>query len=254
MNICRTRFRRQILTEFAPPKNKTSGKVIIFASGVPGSPDKDDVLEFWAKKGYWAFFPRYRGTWESHGRFLDRSLEHDLFAVIDGMQKRFKDYWSGKSFCVNPEHITIVGTSFGGAAAILATLDKRVHKAVCMSPVVDWVAEEKNEPLQDLYKFIRQAYGGVYRINKKNWNRLAKGDFYNPLQHIDKLDPSKVMIFHAKNDQIVKYKPVEQFAKQLNCSLISFNEGGHLSSSLLMKKEHYKQVIEFLRKSSQIPS
>ena len=248
MYTCRARFKRQILTEFIPPKDIKSRKVIIFCSGVPGSPDKDDVLEFWAKKGYWTFFPRYRGTWESHGRFLDHSLEHDLFAVIDGMQKRFKDYWTGKSFQVTPEHVTVVGTSFGGAAAILATLDKRVHKAVCMSPVVDWVAEEKNEPLQILYKFIRQAYGGVYRINKKNWDRLATGDFYNPIAHIDKLDPAKIMIFHAQNDKIVQYKPVEQFAKKLNCQLISLNKGGHLSSSLLSERKYYKQVIEFLQK------
>lgn len=248
MSICRTRFKRQILTEFALPKNLKSKKVIIFCSGVPGSPDKDETLEFWAKKGYWAFFPRYRGTWESHGRFLDHSLEYDLFAVIDGMQKRFKDYWTGRSFLVNPQHVTVVGTSFGGAAAILSTLDARVHKAICISPVVDWREEDKNEPLQDLYKFIRQAYGGVYRINKKNWNRLSQGEFYNPVQHIDKLDASKIMIYHAKDDVIVKYKPVEEFAKTLKCKFLTFNKGGHLSSTLLMKDKHYKQAAKFLRK------
>ena len=247
MHICRTRFKRQILTEFAVPKNKKSRKVIIFCSGVPGSPDKDDSLEFWAKKGYWVFFPRYRGTWESHGRFLDHSLEYDLFAVIEGMKKRFKDYWTGKSYRVNPEKITVIGTSFGGAAAILSTLNEEVTKAICISPVVDWVEEEKSEPLQDLYKFIRQAYGGVYRINKKNWDRLAGGDFYNPIRHLDKLDPQKILIFHAKDDQVVRYKPVAQFAEDLKCKLVSFTKGGHLSSSLLMQERHYKRAAAFLR-------
>ena len=247
MMICRTRFKRQILTEFACPKNKASRKVIIFCSGVPGSPDKDDVLEFWARKGYWAFFPRYRGTWESHGRFLDHSLEYDLFAVIEGMRKPFQDYWSGKRFRVNPEHVTVVGTSFGGAAAILSTLDERVNKAVCMSPVVDWREEDKFEPLKDLYKFIRQAYGGVYRINKKNWDRLATGEFYNPVNHLDKLDPAKIMIFHARDDQIVNYKPVRKFAKTLGCRFVSFIKGGHLSSSLLMKDKYTRKVLEHIK-------
>jgi len=247
MHTCRTRFKRQILTEFIAPRRKNSQKVIIFCSGVPGSPDKEDVLEFWSKKGYWCFFPRYRGTWESHGRFLDRSLEYDLFAVIDGMQKRFKDYWSGKSYKVSPKKIVVIGTSFGGAAALLSTLDKRVDKAICISPVVDWVEEEKHEPLKDLYKFIRQAYGGVYRINKKNWDRLASGDFYNPVQHIKKYDPKKIMIIHAKDDDIVKYKPVEKFAKTLKCRLISPKKGGHLSSSLLMNKKYCKYVETFLK-------
>lgn len=247
MNICRTRFKRQILTEFLPPKDRKSGNVVILCSGVPGSPDKDDVIEYLSKKGYWVFFPRYRGTWESHGRFLDHSLEYDLLAVIDGMQKRFKDYWTGKSYCIKPQHITIIGTSFGGAAAILATLHPQVHKAVCISPVVDWVAENKSEPLQDLYKLIRQAYGGVYRINKSNWNRLATGEFYNPVTQLEKLDPKKIMIVHAKNDQIVKYKPVAQFAQNLGCLLITLTKGGHLSSSLLMERKYYKLIADFLR-------
>lgn len=248
MHICRTRFKRQILTEFTAPKRKNSQNVIIFCSGVPGSPNKEDVLEFWSKKGYWCFFPRYRGTWESHGRFLDHSLEYDLFAVIDGMQKRFKDYWTGKSYKVSPKAVTIIGTSFGGAAAILSTLDKRVNKAVCISPVVDWVEEEKNEPLAVLYKFIRQAYGGVYRINKKNWDRLASGNFYNPIRHIEKYDPKKIMIIHAKDDDVVKYEPVERFAKTLKCRFISPKKGGHLSSSLLMNKKYCQRVEAFLKK------
>lgn len=248
MQIGRTRFRRQILTEFAIPKDKKSRKVIIFCAGVPGSPDKDMVLEYWARKGYWAFFPRYRGCWESHGKFLKHSLEYDVFAVIEGMQKRFKDFWTDKSFRVKPEHITVVGSSFGGPAAILATLDKRVDKAVCISPVVDWAAEDKDSPLQDLYKFIRKAFGGVYRIDKQNWNRLKDGDFYNPVQHIDKLDKGRILIFHAEDDIIVKYKSVAKFADKLGCRLITLKEGGHLSSSLLCKTSNFRKVERFLCK------
>ena len=248
MHISRTRFKRQILTEFIAPKGTNSHKVIIFCSGVPGSPDKEDVLEFWSKKGYWCFFPRYRGTWESYGRFLDHSLQYDLFAVIDGMQKRFTDYWTGKSFRIHPKQITVIGTSFGGAAAILSTLDQRVDKAICISPVVDWVEEEKHKPLKVLYKLIRQAYGSVYRINKKNWDRLANGNFYNPVRHIKRYDPKKIMIIHAKDDDVVKYGPVAEFARTLKCRLISLQKGGHLSSSLLMNKKYCKYIETFLRK------
>ncbi|MCA9393707.1 MAG: prolyl oligopeptidase family serine peptidase [Candidatus Omnitrophica bacterium] len=248
MHIGRTRFRRQILTEFAAPKDKKSGKVVIFCAGVPGAPEKDEVLEYFARKGYWAFFPRYRGCWESHGKFLKHSLEYDVFAVIDAMQKRFKDFWTDKSYRVKPEHITVVGSSFGGPAAILATLDERVDKAVCISPVVDWVAEDKDDPLENLYKLIRKAFGGVYRIDKKNWNRLKDGDFYNPLPHIDKFDKDKIMIFHAEDDTIVKYKPVAKFADKLGCKLTTFEKGGHLSSSLLCSAASFRKVERFLHK------
>lgn len=247
MNIGRTRFSRDIVTEFLPPEDKKSRKVMIFCSGVPGTPNKDDVLEFFAQQGYWTFFPRYRGTWESSGIFLKQSLEEDLFDVIDALNEKFTDTWTGKSYRVRPKHVTIVGSSFGGPAAIISTLDARVDRAICISPVVDWVAEDKAEPLDDLYRILKEGYGGAYRLNKSSWNRLAKGRFYNPVNYVDDLDGRKIMIFHAKNDKVVRYKPVSKFAKGIGCQLISLDKGGHLSSSMLMRNRYYRKVSKFLK-------
>ena len=245
MHIGRTRFSKDIITEFCAPKNKKSGKAIIFCSGVPGSPDKDDVLEFWAKKGYWTFFPRYRGTWESGGKFLTHSPHEDILDVIDDLGNPFLDYWKHKKFRFKPKEINIVASSFGGPAGILASLDERVNKVVCMAPVVDWVKENKAEPLEVLYKLLNDAFGDAYRVSKTSFNKLARGKFYNPVNHIDKLDPNKIMIFHAQNDDIVKYKPVAKFAKKLGCSLVTLKKGGHLSSSLLLTYRHYWRAKRF---------
>lgn len=247
MNTCRTRFKKDIVTEFIPPKSRRSGKVMIFCSGVPGSPEKDDVLEFYARKGYWTFFPRYRGTWESSGVFLEHSLEIDLLDVIDSLKTSFKDIWTKKTYRVRPRSITVVGSSFGGPAAILATRDPRVDKAVCISPVVDWIEENKSEPLNELYQIVKQGYGEAYRLNKRNWNRLAKGRFYNPAQHISELDGRKIMIFHAKDDDVVRFKPVARFAKQAGCRLVVLNSGGHLSSSMLTQYRYYWKLRSFLQ-------
>lgn len=246
MHICRTSFKGDIITEFIPPKDKKSNKIIIFCSGIPSVPNKDDVLEFWAQKGYWTFFPRYRGTWESKGTFLRYSLERDLLSVIDCLNERFMDFWSAKTFKVKSKHITIVGSSFGGPAAILATLDERVNKAVCISPVVDWLAEDKIDPLDNLYNFLTMAYPNVYRLNKNIWNKLKNGKFYNPAAVRQKLDPKKICIFHAKDDDIVHYKPVANFARNINCTLYSFKKGGHLSSSLLLEKKNYNRMKKFI--------
>lgn len=247
MNICRTRFKRSILTEFLPPRNRKSGKVIVFCAGVPGTPSKDDVLDFFSKKGYWSFFPRYRGTWESGGIFLSRSLERDVLDVVDGMTTRFKDFWGGDTYRVKPQQITIVGSSFGGPAAILATKDERVNKAICVSPVVDWEAEDQADPLDDLYKFMKKAYGDAYRMKKSYWNKLAKGEFYNPVDHIQELDGKKILILHAKDDKVVRYKPVAKFAKNVNCKLLSLSKGGHLASSMLMQDKYYKRIETFIK-------
>ncbi len=245
MHIGRTRLSQDIITEFCVPKNKKSNKIIIFCSGVPGAPYKDDVLEFWSKKGYWTFFPRYRGTWESGGKFLTRSPHEDILDVIDALEYPFEDYWKHKKYHLKPKTINIVGSSFGGPAAILASRDKRVNKVVCMAPVVDWQKEHKAEPLDALYTLLTDAFGDAYRINKSSWNKLARGNFYNPIKYINELDPKKLMIFHAQDDDIVKYKPVAKFAKKIDCQLISFKRGGHLSSSMLCKYKHYWRVNRF---------
>lgn len=250
MLICRTKIKKQIVTEFTVPKDKKSGNVLIFCSGLPGTPWKDDSLEFWANRGFWCFFPRYRGSWESTGSLLQRSPEKDILDVIDGMNEKFKDYWTGKSFRVRPKSITVIGTSFGGPAAIISTLDDRVHKGIAVSPVVDWREEEKFDPLINLYKIIKYAYTGAYRIKKKNWDKLATGTFYNPVNYLDQLNPKKVMIYHAENDDIVKFEPVASFAEQLNCRFITFKKGGHLSSSLLMKEKHRRKVLKFIKSTN----
>lgn len=246
MDICRTRFKKEIITEFVPASNKNSKKVMIFCAGVPGVPHKDEVLEFWAKKGYWTFFPRYRGTWESDGIFLAQSPEQDILDVIDCLSDNFKDYWSGQSYQITPKSITIVGSSFGGPAAILASRDPRVNKAICISPVVDWKAEDKSEPLDALYILLQEAYGAAYRLNKKIWNKLANGNFYNPINHIEEIDGQKILIFHAKDDDIVKIKPVKNFALKTKSHFIILNKGGHLSSSILMSKRYYQKVKKFM--------
>jgi len=221
---------------------------MIFCAGVPGAPYKDDVLDFWAKKGYWTFFPRYRGTWESGGTFLAKSLETDVLDVIEDLSKnRFKDYWGGKTYKVRPEFITVVGSSFGGPAAILASRDERVHKAICISPVVDWIEENKSDPLDQLYSFMKEAYGEAYRLHKGHWNKLLRGHFYNPVKHIEELDGRKIFILHAKDDKIVRFRPVAKFAKNTGAHLLALNRGGHLSSSMLIEKRYYHKVKAFMK-------
>ena len=42
-------------------------------------------------------------------------------------------------------------------AAILASMDKRIKKIICLAPVVDWVIENKFDPLDNLYHFIKKT-------------------------------------------------------------------------------------------------
>src|SRR3989344_5961071 len=66
MQTFHTFFKKEIFAEFMVPL-RPSQKVVLICSGVPGVPTKRSLMEFFARKGYWAFHIRYRGSWESKG-------------------------------------------------------------------------------------------------------------------------------------------------------------------------------------------
>lgn len=251
MHPYRTRFKNEIVTEFFPPltKRKPKGnKVIIFCSGMPGMPGKGSVLEFYAKKGFWVFAPRYRGTWESGGKFLRNSPEKDILDIIDELPKGFTEAFAHKKFKVKLDKLYLFGSSFGGPAALLGLRDKRVTKVVAFSPVVDWEDHIKNgETIDWMYDFTREAFGEAYRFSKKDWDKQKSGNFYNPMAHTKEIDGSRVLILHAKDDDIVRWQPVEKFAHLTNSKLLLLKTGGHCSSAWFIKPRFYKKIADFLK-------
>ena len=244
----RTLIKKEIVTEFVPPVRK-SNKVVIVCGGLPSYPSRD-LLFLLASKGYWAFFPRYRGSWESGGRLLKKSPHLDIIDVMDAVSSGFTDLWDNKKYRLKNPSFYILGGSFGGPAAILSSLDKRVKSAVVFSPVIDWQAQAKSpiEPLDRLGKFIRPAFGEGYRFSDKDWAKLGTGRFYSPLAVLDKLDKKKIYIIHAQDDEIVPAAPSIGFAKALGCKLTVLKKGGHLSLfNNLRRAAIWKRVRPFLR-------
>lgn len=134
----RTRFRRDIVTEFLP--SARAGKVqraIILCDGMPSIPRKQPLAEFLAAKGYWVFYPRYRRAWESGGEFLKRSPHLDILDVIGGLSREFRELAFGRRFRVAVSEVFVIGGSFGGAAALLCSLDPRVKRVIanCRSSI-----------------------------------------------------------------------------------------------------------------------
>ncbi|MEK7169732.1 MAG: prolyl oligopeptidase family serine peptidase, partial [Patescibacteria group bacterium] len=270
MEILRTRFKKDIVCEFLPPASaktlrrsklaRPSDKVIIFCKGMPGLPRFPQVLEFWAKKGYWVFLPRYRGTMESNGEFLKKSPHLDILDVIDELPKGFVDLWSGKSYKLSAKSykLFIFGGSFGGPAAILCSRDPRVTKAVAFAPVIDWEAPSKEEPMDKLGAFIQKGFGNCYRFSKKNWNRLSHNEFYSPITLLSSpqfreglgrggvpekpFDGKKLLIFHAINDRSVPYSCTKKFAAKTGAKLITLGTGGHFGFSKSTQARFYKEI------------
>lgn len=243
----RTRFATDIVAEFIPPE-KPSNSVVIFCSGMPSVPHRKELMKYIAKKGYWAVFPRYRGTWESGGAFLKDEPTKDILDVMNHIDSQsFISLWDKQEHKINNPEFYLIAGSFGGPAGILLSGDPRVKKVIAVSPVVDWAAPSEDEPLDWLHGFVRDAFGEAYRCSDEHWNKLGSGPFYNPILQKEKVDGKKIIFIHAKDDASVFAGPVEQFAKSIGSSIIMLHRGGHLSSSVIKKWSIVWKLKRFLK-------
>jgi pimeloyl-ACP methyl ester carboxylesterase len=252
MQMFRTRFARDIVTEFLPPARVGEiQRAIILCDGMPSIPRKQPLAEFLSRKGYWVFYPRYRGAWESGGEFLERSPHLDILDVIGGLSKKFRELAFGRRFRVSVSEVFVIGGSFGGAAAILSSLDPRVKRVIANCPVVDWGIlrrEQKKETSNASYAaYIREAFGNGYRLSDRNWKKLNDGRFYSPLYHADEITASRVMMFHAQDDPYIPYQSIRKFARLTGVKLKLLRRGGHLSTDLIVRK-YWRQIREFLER------
>ena len=245
----RTTFADEIVAEFLPPARPAKPqKLIILCDGMPSVPRKQPLAQFLSQKGYWVIYPRWRGAWESGGRFLEKSPAQDLVDIIDELPKKIREAAFGKTFALAPEEIYVIGGSFGGTAAILSALDPRVNKAIANCPVVNWnilSREQRKETSNPSYAaYIREAFGNGYRLSEKNWSKLSGGSFFNPTHHLHELTPSKIMIFHAKDDPYIPWRSVERFTSHSGIKFKLLAHGGHLNTGHVVQK-YWIQIRRF---------
>lgn len=250
----RTRFKRDIVAEFLPPARKTKrDRVILLCDGMPGLSSKQGLLRFLSSKGFWAIHPRYRGCWESGGWFLRKEPQVDLSDILDELPKGLREAAFGRRFRIEPEEVFVIGGSFGGAAAILSTLDPRVTRAAAVCPVVDWRAArkgERKETSKGYPAYLKEAFGNGYRFRPSDWAKLSRGRFYNPVARAGELDPAKLLMFHAKDDPFIPWRSVAAFAKRTGAPLRLFKRGGHLSTDRTVRRQ-WKRIEGFFKAREQ---
>jgi pimeloyl-ACP methyl ester carboxylesterase len=246
----RTRFKKEIVAEFLPPaRTLKPEQAIILCDGMPSIPRKQSLVEFLSRKGYWVFYPRWRGAWESGGQFLEHSPHEDILDIVSELPKGIRELAFGQTFHCLPERIFVIGGSFGGAAAILSSLDPQITKVIANCPVVDWAIlrkEQSKETSNPSYAaYIRSAFGNGYRLSARNWNKLHGGTFYNPAHHLKELTAAKILMFHAKDDPYIPWKLVDSFARRASIKLKLLARGGHLKTEFVVRK-YWPQIKTFL--------
>jgi pimeloyl-ACP methyl ester carboxylesterase len=250
-SMFRTRFNNEIVAEFLPPsRTLKKQKLILLCDGMPSIPRKQSLAEFLAAKGFWVIYPRYRGAWESAGEFLAKSPHEDIADILDELPKELEEIAFGHRSRLAPDQVFVIGGSFGGAAAILLSLDPRAKRVVANCPVVDWSIldqAEKTETSNASYaEYIRQAFGSAYRLSDENWAKLRNGVFYSPWHHRNEIDGSKVLMFHAQDDPNVPYQRTREFAELTGATLRSIKRGGHISTDYVIRRYwvHIKRFFE----------
>lgn len=248
----RTRFKNEIVAEFLPPvRARGKDRVIILCDGMPSIPRKQGLCEFLAGEGFWVVYPRWRGAWESGGRFMRRSPELDILDVVEELPNGLVEIAFGRRFALAPSRIFVVGGSFGGAAALLASLDARVNKVVANCPVTDWAildgAEEMETSNSNYAAYIRAAFGNAYRLSEADWGKLRGGKFYSPWARRGEITAAKVLMFHAQDDPHVPYAGSLRFARETGVRLRSVGRSGHLSTEWVVRR-YWRGIREFLER------
>lgn len=229
-------------------RERKTQKVVILCDGMPSIPRKQPLSEFLAVRGFWVIYPRYRGAWESGGEFLAKSPHQDILDILDELPTELEEIAFGQRFRLSPDQVFVIGGSFGGAAAILLSLDPRVRRVVANCPVVDWSildqAEKAETSKKNYAEYIRQAFGNGYRLSDANWRKLRSGTFYNPWHHRNEIDGSKLLMFHAKDDPNVPYERTKKLAEITGAKLKTLKHGGHISTDYVVRR-YWMQIKKF---------
>jgi dipeptidyl aminopeptidase/acylaminoacyl peptidase len=169
----------------------------------------DQEVQFYANRGYAVLQPEYRGSGGFGKPFYEkgegqwgRAMQDDL---DDGMD------WLAKDGIVDPRRVCIIGSSYGGYAALwgAARNPDRYRCAASFAGVSDL-------PRQLKYQLDFQ----VSKRYRSDWRKVVQGapDFdlkgVSPLFTIDKLRVP-VLLMHGDQDQRVPFKQSKIYADAL---------------------------------------
>lgn len=219
--------------------------------GMPGLPCKREVLEYFSSIGYWAVYPRYRGTWESRGRFLEHAPHEDVFLILDELSRPFfVDVFSGEPILWNIKDVVLVGVSFGATATLLAAADKRVSRAVAVAPVVDWTKQEYTaEPLGELGEYLMNTHEQVYRFYADDWEKLKSGAFFSPVRSFSECVRKKTLVLYAWDDPIIHVESVNAYCQTHEVKQKAYKRGGHFGSKNVVTSYVSRRIVKWISAS-----
>jgi len=134
----------------------------ILLHGVPGVEKNLDIAYALRDAGWNCLYFHYRGSWGSEGVYSFGGALDDVAAAAE---------WVIEQPSVDPDHLAIVGNSFGGYLAFAATAaDIRYNATVSISPLVDPAMVAVSPDIFDVFAIMLNGVGGEEL--KAQWHAL----------------------------------------------------------------------------------
>ncbi len=218
-------------------KDIPSKGAIILLDGLPSKPvSKYNLMQELSEKGYDVFFPRYEGTWESDGTFLERAPSEAIIEFIKKLREGI--LLEGKIYQNN--NICLLGSSFGGSVALDISTKEDVGKICVVSPAISF---RKVDGIETLEAYLREAHSKDYRFNSIQWKKLLEDQIWN-LSESKVKEPSKIWIGTGKKDDQVKENDVIEFGESNNIQIQTYDLG-HIALSKI-PSSMLNEIIDFL--------
>lgn len=234
-----------------PPGRAAKGlPLIILPHGGPfGVRDKLDFsseVQFLANRGYAVLQPNYRGSGGYGEAFetlgdgeIGRKMQDDL---DDGMD------WAVAQGFADPKRVCVVGSSYGGYAALWAVIRNpdRYRCAASFAGVTDWNSQ------------LRYDRNFFSRDNAKKWKRRVAGadgfnlDEVSPVKQVARLT-RPVLLAHGEKDTTVPFRQFKSLrdaaAKaRIPIDLLVFPDEGHGFDKSANEAKWLNQLEAFLTK------
>lgn len=228
----------EVFFEFLTHKGEADA--IIILPGFPSSNNYDKLMQFFYEKGFNVFFPRYPGSYQSKGKFLDENPFDHLSGFVDHLSGgSTENLWDlGTKNFKNRRYFLLSG-SFGGpfACALAKKHSGKFTKIILTSPVLDFSnhnVEFEEQDLLHLTGFIKRSFTNLYQIEFDDlvkqvltFDELNKEFYWCELE-------VPVTILHDPKDKTVSINHSKRFVEEkVERELIEHGFGHNLSVELI---------------------
>ena len=218
--------------------------VIILPHGGPWAEDEwgfNNYVQFFASRGYAVLQPQFRGS-TGHGL---RHLEAGYGQWGMGIQNDITDgvHWLIKEKIADPKRICIIGSSFGGYAAVTGAA--KTPDIYCCAVSINGVL--------DLKKYISDGQMMLFEgINRAVWNKYSDAEENSPY-HLAENIKAPLLLIASEKDTVVPLEHSKKMYKRMlklkkKVEYVELPGGEHWRTTNSNEQIKLKAIEKFLTK------